>query len=77
MKPLLAGIAFFVAINVVAAATMLIAGQFFSLLDPEQNDALPWFLAGLAGVAAGILFAKFLLSVIARLLASNRARARE
>lgn len=76
LKAFLAVNAFFVSINLLGAAVML-GGGWFVLLVSDGTQAWPWFLVGLAGVAAAILFAKFALALIGRWRQTRPARARE
>lgn len=79
MRPLCAWLAvsgFFVAINLVAAAVMLVGGWVTLLVMPDaRNQVWPFFLVGLAGVAAAILFAKWGCALIASALSRIRDRA--
>lgn len=64
----------FVAVNLVAAGVMLLAGLAVPLVVPDYRESvLLWYLVGLLGIAAAMLFARVVISL---LLARSRARAR-
>lgn len=69
----LAVLGFFVAVNLVAAGTMLI-GHLIPL--EYRDDWWPWLLVGLTAIAAAMLFAIFAMRLIGRWPSRARARAR-
>lgn len=71
------GTAFFVAINVIAAAVMFAIMSALLSVDPGATDSV-WagLLAGVFGVAASVLFAKSTIALIARWRGRARGRGR-